>query len=191
MDKRPAREDANAVIVSDAFAAVEAFAPGPDGLAGKSRELTLNLLRYSVAPFSRRQFAPGHLTCTALVLHPQANKVLLMHHHRLRRWLLPGGHIEDCDGSLAAAAAREATEETCVRIDPGSVSFLAGIDVHGISGKKKEPFHLHHDLVWCFRAVTDEIAATAEAPSVLWADNTDWDRLNLTQSIRNSILRTS
>jgi 8-oxo-dGTP pyrophosphatase MutT (NUDIX family) len=191
MDERPARENAGAVIVSDALATVENFAPGADGLAAKSRELTLNLLRYTAAPFSRRQYAPGHLTCTALVLHPRVNKVLFMNHHRLHRWLLPGGHIEESDGSLADAAAREAAEETCVQIDRRTVPFLAGIDVHCIAGKKKEPFHLHHDLIWCFRAVTEDIATTDEAPAVLWADSTDWNRLNLVESIRKSILRAS
>jgi 8-oxo-dGTP pyrophosphatase MutT (NUDIX family) len=193
MDKGPTREDAAAVIVSDALAVAEDFAPGADGLAGKSRELTLNLLRHSVAPFSRHQFTPGHVTCTALVLHPRAAhdtaKVLFMYHHRLHRWLLPGGHVEDYDGSLAETAAREAAEETRVQIDHGSVPFLAGIDVHGIPARKNKPYHLHHDLIWCFRAVTEDIATTDEAPSVLWADSTDWDRLNIAESIRNSIRR--
>jgi 8-oxo-dGTP pyrophosphatase MutT (NUDIX family) len=177
------------VTVSEALAVVEAFDPGGDRLAAKSRELTLDLLRYSTFPFSRSQFAPGHITCTALVLHPREPRVLFMHHHRLHRWLLPGGHVEESDGSLAAAAAREAVEETCVRIDQDCAPSLAGIDVHGIPPKKDEPFHLHHDLIWCFRALTEDIQVTDEAPSVLWAGSADWDRLNVADSIRNSILR--
>jgi 8-oxo-dGTP pyrophosphatase MutT (NUDIX family) len=179
------------VTVSEALSAVEGFEAGGDGLAVKSRELTLELLRSSNAPYSRSQFAPGHVTCTALVLHPRNSTVLLMHHHRLHRWLLPGGHVEESDASLPDAAAREAAEETCVRIDPGSVPFLAGIDVHGIPPKKHEPFHLHHDLIWCFRAMAEEIDTTDEAPSVLWAGSADWDRLDIAASIRNSILRAS
>jgi 8-oxo-dGTP pyrophosphatase MutT (NUDIX family) len=178
------------VTVSEALAAVEGFEPGTDQLATKSRELTLDLLRYSTAPFSRGQFAPGHVTCTALVLHPREPRVVLfMHHHRLHRWLLPGGHVEVSDGSLAGAAAREAVEETCVRIDPARAPSLAGIDVHGIPPKKDEPFHLHHDLIWCFRALTEDIQITDEAPSVLWAGSADWDRLDVAESIRNSIFR--
>lgn len=175
--------------VSEALRAVESFDSGADGLAAKSRELTLDLLRSSDAPFSRLQFAPGHVTCTALVLHPRSASVLLIDHHRLHRWLLPGGHVEESDASLADAAAREATEETCVRIDISRTPFLAGIDVHGIPPKKGEPFHLHHDLIWCFRAVTEQIGTTDEAPSVQWANSADWDRLKVADSIRNSILR--
>jgi 8-oxo-dGTP pyrophosphatase MutT (NUDIX family) len=170
---------------------VESFDAGIDGVAFKSRELTLELLRETKSPFSRRQFAPGHVTCTALVFHPYQPKVLFMHHHRLRRWLLPGGHVEESDASLAAAAAREALEETLVRIDRDRAARLAGIDVHGIPPKKKEPFHLHHDLIWTFHAATADIAVTDEAPAVLWAGEADWDRLNVADSIRNSIRRVS
>jgi 8-oxo-dGTP pyrophosphatase MutT (NUDIX family) len=182
------------VTVGEALAIVEGFDPGADRLAAKSRELTLDLLRHSAAPFSRSQFAPGHVTCTALVLllSPGGeSRVLFMHHHRLHRWLLPGGHVEESDGSLAAAAAREAVEETCVRIDQACAPSLAGIDVHGIPPRKGEPFHLHHDLIWCFRALTEDIQITDEAPSVLWASSGDWDRLNIAESIRNSILRSA
>src|SRR5580698_6532924 len=139
MDQGPARENARPVKVEEARRAVESFDPGVDGLSKKSRELTLDLLRQTTAPFSRRQFAPGHVTCTALVLHPDQPKVLFMHHRRLRRWLLPGGHVEESDASLAATAAREADEETLVQINPACLERLVGIDVHGIPAKKGEP----------------------------------------------------
>jgi 8-oxo-dGTP pyrophosphatase MutT (NUDIX family) len=177
------------VTVSEACSVVEEFDPGADGLARKSRDLTLDLLRQTSAPFARYQFAPGHVTCTALVLHPGDSKVLFMYHHWLHRWLLPGGHVEELDASLAAAAAREAGEETLVRIDGGCAALLVGVDVHGIPAKNGEPFHLHHDLIWCFRALTEEISITDEAPSVLWAEEADWDRLDVADSIRNSIRR--
>jgi len=177
------------MTVAEVLRAVEGFDPGPDGQARKSVDLTLDLLRHTSQPFSRNQFTPGHLTCTALVLHPKEPNVLLMFHHRLHRWLLPGGHVEESDVSAADAATREALEETMAVIDANRGSVLAGIDVHGIPPKKCEPFHLHHDLIWCFRATTDQIAVTDEAPSVLWAAETDLDRLDVAESIRNSIRR--
>jgi 8-oxo-dGTP pyrophosphatase MutT (NUDIX family) len=179
------------VTATEAYSIVEGFDPGADGLARKSRELILDLLRQTSAPFARYQFTPGHVTCTALVLHPGESKVLFMYHHRLHRWLLPGGHVEESDVSLAAAAAREAVEETLVKIDGTCAARLAGIDVHGIPPKRRkgEPFHLHHDLIWCFRALTEEISITDEAPSVQWAEESDWDKLNVADSIRNSIRR--
>jgi 8-oxo-dGTP pyrophosphatase MutT (NUDIX family) len=175
------------VTVAGVAGIVEGFDPGSDGLAAKSRELVLQLLLNTETPFSRNQFTPGHLTCTALVLHPREARVLFMHHHRLKRWLLPGGHVEESDASPAAAAAREAQEETLVQLDASVAPRLAGIDVHGIPPKNAEPFHLHHDLIWCFRAAAEEIAITDEAPEVLWASAQDWDRLAIAPSIRNSI----
>ncbi len=165
------------------------FEPGDDGLAAKSKDLTHLLLQHATKPFSPRQFWPGHITCTALVFHPREPRVLVIHHHRLNRWLLPGGHVEPNDTSPDAVAAREAEEETRVRIDSRAKPFLAGIDVHGIPPREQIPYHLHHDLIWCFRAASDEFEATEEAPKVSWAREDDWERLDLTPSIRRSIQR--
>jgi 8-oxo-dGTP pyrophosphatase MutT (NUDIX family) len=183
------------VTIPEAFDIVDRFDACGDGLAGKSRELVLGLLQHTVAPFSRKQFSPGHVTCTALVMHPREPLVLLMFHHRLKRWLLPGGHVEESDASLAGAAAREALEETMVKVDMDIDPILAGIDVHGIPPKpavppnEGEPFHLHHDLIWSLRAASPEIAVTEEAPSVIWAAEADWGRLGLAESIRNAVRR--
>lgn len=59
----------------------------------------------------RRDCAAGHLTASAVVVDPAARRVLLTLHPRVGRWLQLGGHCED-DESLAAAALREATEES-------------------------------------------------------------------------------
>jgi len=177
------------VNVEAAIGIVENFDPGADGLARKSRDLTLQLLRLTAKPFSRNQFTPGHVTCTAAVLHPDGERVLMMHHHRLLRWLLPGGHVEEPDACLADAAAREAEEETGVRVDADRAARLVGIDVHGIPPKRDEPFHLHHDLIWCFRALDDGITRTDEALDAVWAAEGDWNRLGIADSIRNAIAR--
>ena len=168
---------------------ISGFDPGDDGLAAKSQDLLFLLLRHGTKPFSARQFWPGHITCTALILHPREQRVLVIYHHRLLRWLLPGGHVEKTDATLDAVAAREAEEETRVQIDTRHAPFLAGIDVHGVPPKQHEPFHLHHDLIWCFRAASDRCDTTAEAPELMWAQERDWERLDLTASIRRSIRR--
>jgi 8-oxo-dGTP pyrophosphatase MutT (NUDIX family) len=145
----------------------------------KSRELILALLENTEAPFSRNQFHPGHITCTALVLHPDGQRVLLVHHHRLRRWLLPGGHVEESDQGLPDAARREAVEETAVRIAPGASARLAGLDVHGIPPRKGEPFHLHHDFIFQLAAEADDISSTEEAPEVAWCGIDETGRYDL------------
>ena len=62
----------------------------------------------------RREGRPSHLTASAVVLDPARTSVLLVHHAKTGLWLQPGGHVEPGDACLAAAAVREAVEETGV-----------------------------------------------------------------------------
>jgi 8-oxo-dGTP pyrophosphatase MutT (NUDIX family) len=62
----------------------------------------------------RREARPSHLTASAVVLDTSGTSVLLVLHAKTGLWLQPGGHVEDADASLAAAALREAVEETGV-----------------------------------------------------------------------------
>ena len=55
---------------------------------------------------------PDHLTAGALVLNSDGSRVLLNLHRKARRWFAFGGHLEPEDATLAAAALREATEES-------------------------------------------------------------------------------
>ena len=176
------------VILAEALALIEPFDLQGDELGLKSKDLIVNLLRHSLAPFSRDQFNPGHITCTALIFNPGRRQILLMWHHRFRRWLLPGGHVEPFDASLAATARREAIEETAVRLS-AAPGVLAGMDVHGIPPKKKEPYQLHHDLVFAMQAASEEIAATEEAPQVAWCDVTGLDRYDVPANIVRAALR--
>src|SRR5689334_3788773 len=131
-----------------------------DGESTKSRDLVLMLLAHSPDPFSRHQFTPGHVTASGLVLSPDGTRILLVHHRRLDRWLLPGGHVEPEDPEIADAARREVVEETGATLSDRSV-FL-GADVHGIPGRKHEPYHLHHDLLFGFRATAEELQVSEE-----------------------------
>ena len=169
----PSRDEAVSLATS--------FAVSPE--EEKSRELILALLEHTPAPFSRDQFHPGHITCTALVVHPDGQRILLVHHHRLRRWLLPGGHVEASDNTLPDAARREAVEETAVRIAHGSTARLVGMDVHGIPAHKGEPFHLHHDLIFRLDAEGSDITCTEEAPEVAWCGIDEIDRYGVPASI--------
>jgi 8-oxo-dGTP pyrophosphatase MutT (NUDIX family) len=172
---------------AEAIALVRGFSPSPE--EEKSRELILALLELTTAPFSRDQFHPGHITCTAAVLHPEGNRVLLMHHHRHRRWLLPGGHVEESDVTLSDAAKREAIEETAVQIAESSAGILVGMDVHGIPVRKREPFHLHHDLIFALNANSEEFALTEEAPEVTWCGLDEFQRYQLPSSITRAVQR--
>jgi 8-oxo-dGTP pyrophosphatase MutT (NUDIX family) len=170
-------------------ARIQRFDCTGDDLAAKSKELTLMMLAESEYPFSRRQFTPGHITCTAVVLDPSRARVLLMFHHRLLRWLLPGGHCENDDLSISSVAGREAVEETGVAVDPFVEAPLVGIDVHGIPPKKKEPYHLHHDLIFAFTSRSEAIQVTEEARRVEWCPPADLARYGVADSIVRSVAR--
>ena len=62
-------------------------------------------------PFDRRILA-GHLTGSAVVISAAGDRVLLLHHRKLDRWLQPGGHGDPGEVSGEAVALREALEET-------------------------------------------------------------------------------
>ncbi|MFJ9586243.1 NUDIX hydrolase [Streptomyces acidicola] len=84
----------------------------------------------------------GHVTASALVVDPEEGRVLLTLHKKLRMWLQMGGHCEPEDPTLAAAALREATEESGV----AGLTLLPGgpvrLDRHPIP----PPCHFHFDV---------------------------------------------
>jgi 8-oxo-dGTP pyrophosphatase MutT (NUDIX family) len=163
----------------------------PDDL--KSRDLVLQLLEYTRAPFSRAQFQPGHITCTGLVLHPSRDAFVLVYHRRLNRWLLPGGHVEPEDVEIWDTARREVIEETGAQLVSHGPPKMVGVDVHGIPPRRSEPFHLHHDLIFAFQAASEAIQPTEEVRRVSWCsirgDDDEWNRFDLPLNIRLSARR--
>ncbi|MFC7548913.1 NUDIX domain-containing protein [Plantactinospora sp. GCM10030261] len=121
-------------------------------------------------PTARTTFT-GHVTCSALVLDPAA-RVLHIRHNALGRWLCPGGHLDAADTGLAAAAAREAVEETGI----GALTLLddlpVDIDVHTIPANpgRGEPEHPHFDLLYAFATGHDPVLRpqTEEVSVVAW-----------------------
>lgn len=166
------------ITAAQALQLIGSFNDPSDAAAAKSRDLTLLLLQLTPAPFSRRQFTPGHVTATGLVLAPDGERLLLVHHARLDRWLLPGGHVEPEDPELWMAACREVLEETGVELYAGAAP-LVGIDVHGIPPRKSEPFHLHHDLVFAFQAQSTEARVSHESRAVAWARPAEFERYDI------------
>ncbi|MDA8369619.1 MAG: NUDIX domain-containing protein [Nocardiopsaceae bacterium] len=60
----------------------------------------------------RRGCLAGHLTASTAIIDASGANAVLTLHHKLNLWLQTGGHCEEDDTSLAAAALREATEES-------------------------------------------------------------------------------
>ncbi|MGW4725091.1 NUDIX hydrolase [Streptomyces sp. NPDC004291] len=120
---------------------------------------------------SRKEFR-GHVTAGAVLADP-AGRVLHIKHLALNRWLLPGGHVEDDDTTLLAAAQRELTEETGIAasdvVPVGSRP--VHIDAHPIPDNpaKDEPDHRHFDFRFLFRTSADVVALQSdEVTAAAW-----------------------
>jgi 8-oxo-dGTP pyrophosphatase MutT (NUDIX family) len=173
-----------------AIALLRRFDPGPDARATQSLARTLALLGGSPDPFSRRSFNPGHLTASGIVLSADARAILLIFHRRLERWLQPGGHVEPGDADLPAAAEREVVEETGLALDATLPRVLVGVDVHAIPPREPdEPPHLHHDVVFRFRALPGARPAPEQGREVVWCGIDRLDRYNVDGSLKRSVRR--
>ena len=110
-----------------------------------------------------RQCRGAHLTASSLVCAPTERKVLLTLHARIGRWLQTGGHLELEDDSVAAAALREAAEESGLSgltLDP--VPLL--LSRHPVLCSGEESIHLDVQYL---------VTVTAPAPPVLSAESLD------------------
>jgi 8-oxo-dGTP pyrophosphatase MutT (NUDIX family) len=131
-------------------------------------------------------------TVAIFVVHEQ--KVLLIHHRKLDKWLPLGGHIE-LDEDPEMAALREAREESGIDVEllgdrppttePGTRALIAPrfLDIHRISdthehigmiywgrpkrGQATLAAEEHHDIRWCSAAEL-EMLQPAMSNAVKW-----------------------
>jgi 8-oxo-dGTP pyrophosphatase MutT (NUDIX family) len=131
-------------------------------------------LRHAVLSFvlgcedaCRRECVPGHITASTLLLDHTGAQVLLTLHPRLGRWLQLGGHCEDGDADIVAAARREAVEESGIAslaVEPE----LVAIHVHPLTCSLGLPTR-HLDLQFVAHAPPGaQIACSSESLDLRW-----------------------
>ena len=149
----------------DVAALLRAHVPA-DEKESFDRSLMLDFLERLPEPFSSHQ-AEAHFTASALVLDAARTRACLVLHRKLGLWLQPGGHVEEGDPTLAAAALREVLEETGLA---GSVASDAPIqlDVHEIPERGPVAAHLHLDVRFLVIAAGDELVLSEESHDVRW-----------------------
>jgi 8-oxo-dGTP pyrophosphatase MutT (NUDIX family) len=114
-----------------------------------------------------RECAPGHLTASAILLHPDKRRGLFTHHKKLGRWLQLGGHC-DGDANLPAVALREAWEESGIEgltIEPTPID----LDIHLIPERPGEEAHVHLDTRFLIHAPKDaSYVVSDESHDLAW-----------------------
>ena len=124
-------------------------------------------------PFSRTSYTPGHFTASAFIVSPAGDALLLIHHHKLQRWLQPGGHVDASDGDLHATALREIHEEVGLHEHNLEPLGLLDVDIHDIPPRKTEPAHAHFDVRYLFRARTLAHRAGSDAEAARWVKRSE------------------
>ena len=119
----------------------------------------------------------GHLTASCWVTNQSNEKVLLLHHKKLDRWLQPGGHA-DGDENLIHVAEKELNEETGLENFTLSSNKIFDIDIHLIPEKKGIPEHFHFDVRFHFIAENpNEIQKNHESLDLKWVNLADISKL--------------
>jgi 8-oxo-dGTP pyrophosphatase MutT (NUDIX family) len=127
--------------------------------AGAAEVADLGRVRALVvaAPDPWARSKPLHLTASALVVHPESDRVLLRWHQRQQAWLQVGGHGDPGETDPLGIALREAREETGLTdLEPwpdASPRHLVIVSVPA-SVSKGEPAHEHADLRFIFATGT-------------------------------------
>lgn len=131
----------------------------------ETRERMRVLIDDRPQPLDRTE-RPGHFTGSALVVHADLERTLVLFHTKLQIWVQPGGHA-DGDANLPAVALREAEEET--RIDGLRVWPVAvDLDIHRVA-PPKEDAHLHYDVRFVVLAPEGAtVAANHESEAQRW-----------------------
>ncbi|MHB1613274.1 MAG: NUDIX domain-containing protein [Actinomycetes bacterium] len=137
----------------------------PDPAAERLRHHALALLDEH-PDATRRDRRPEHLTASALLVEPRHERTLLTLHPKVGRWLQLGGHCEADDSSLAAAARREAVEESGidrVQIDPVPLT----LDRHTVRCGAGDAIHLDVQFLALAPAAAHE-RCSGESLALAW-----------------------
>lgn len=179
-------ESGEDVRVTALLAQLRAHAPA-DELEAAHQQAMLELLEQGGRPLDRDHWRPGHFTASSFVLSPDGQRLLLIFHGKLHRWLQPGGHVDAGDGDVQSAARREVLEETGL----ADLELLApcpfDLDVHVIPARKGDPEHWHLDVRYLWQARQWQIEAGDDAQGCQWVTPDQVNELESDESVRRAV----
>ena len=146
-----------------------------------------------------RKMTPVHLTASGFIFDQSADRVLLIDHKALKKWLQPGGHV-DADEVPWLAAQREAFEETGFRVKPfenvgqkmNAELIPFDIDLHPIPARPEKGEDPHHHLDFRYLLCANpELESTIQVEEI---ENLSWfrfdkDDLPCSSRLKDTLLR--
>ena len=161
-----------AAMNTDSFLAVLAAHAPIDQEEEDHRSKTVRFVTSHRHSWWTRANLEGHVTGSAWILNLACTHALMLHHVKLNRWVQPGGHLDDADGSPAAGAMREALEETGIAGLNFASDALFDIDIHVIpahaSNHGIETAHLHYDARYRIIAPDTRVTISEESLGAKW-----------------------
>ena len=131
--------------------------------------------------FHNYHWEDGHITGSLLSVNPTYDRVLLMFHKKLSKWVQFGGHSDDSPDVLGTAL-REFHEESGIALEPRIFSYYSDellpifdIDIHDIPADiKGRPDHRHYDMRF-LGVIPDDIEFARQEDEV---DDIQWFDIN-------------
>lgn len=104
----------------------------------------------------------GHLCGSSWIVDSKEEKALLIHHPKLKKWMQPGGHLEENEIPYETAI-RELKEETNININNvrNKKEILIDAGIHEFKHSSK-PEHIHYDLRYYFDVNSKKVNIKSE-----------------------------
>jgi 8-oxo-dGTP pyrophosphatase MutT (NUDIX family) len=151
---------------------------------GSARRFPLSAVRFSLHTAAGMAHIHEKIDFTVAIFVVHEDKILLIHHRNLNKWLPLGGHIE-LDEDPETAARREAKEESGLDVEllgerppttgPGTRALIAPrfLDIHRISSS-----HEHIGMIYWARPKNGTLTlAPAEHHDIRWCSLLDLEHL--------------
>ena len=130
-----------------------------------------------------RSLLKGHITGSSWLVNDSRDRVLLMHHRKLDRWMQLGGHA-DGDSDVLRVALKEAIEESGIDGIVALSPAIFDVDVHEIPARGEVPAHLHYDIRFALVAPAGaKFQINSEAKELTWVAFGDIEKFTSDESI--------
>ena len=125
----------------------------------------------------------SHITCSAWLLSPDLNAVVMTHHLKLKKWIQLGGHA-DGQENVIEVARKEAIEESGVSNFELLSPQIFDLEIHHIPSYGEVPEHYHFNTCFAFRAAEqEELTISEESIDLAWVDLNDLEQFTEEENI--------